>query len=83
MSDTVEVGTPTVLCSFCGKPADGIHACATCGKVFCREHATQLALAHTGGMNFVYVCEQCIIDGHYHVVDINHPFYMKHGGNPK
>ena len=36
-----------------------------------------LALAHTNGMDTVYACEDCIDREHLHVVDINHPYYMK------
>lgn len=78
----VEVGPSTQhVCATCGKPTEATHSCKMCGKTFCTEHQHQLALSHTGGMNIVFACEQCIIDHKLYVIDINHPFYLKYGGH--
>lgn len=66
-----------MFCAQCGKPVQGEHKCGRCGKTFCTEHSHLLALSHTGGMNIVLACEQCIENEHLYVIDTNHPFYMK------
>ena len=71
------VSPPIQYCAQCGKPTEGFHKCGRCGKVFCNEHSHLLALSHTGGMNIVSACEDCIVKDHLYVIDTNHPFYMK------
>ena len=73
----VEVLGPIHLCAQCHKPTTDTIKCARCGKVFCAEHSHLLALSHTGGMNIIQACEDCIVRDHLYVIDTNHPFYMK------
>ena len=78
----IEIVSPAAtFCAQCGKIAGGVHKCGRCGKTFCSNHAHLLALAHTNGTDAVYACEECIDREHLHVIDTNHPFYMK--GQPK
>lgn len=78
MSEVIETTTAlTTVCDHCGKPMVTWRTCGRCGKKFCPEHMHLLALAHTNGMDTVYACEDCIDREHLHVVDINHPYYMK------
>ena len=73
----VEIHSPQAFCAQCGKPVMGLHKCGRCGKMFCTEHSHLLALSHTGGMNIIQACEDCIVRDHLYVIDTNHPFYMK------